>query len=54
MPGVHDDDYDGVEGTGWGSMGGKGHRLRWTKFKWILLCTNTIVRIVFCYSCVIL
>lgn len=40
MPGDGDEDYDGVTG-GWASAT-KG-RLRWTKFKWILFFSNTLV-----------
>lgn len=43
MPGANDDDYDGVQVSGWGTMGGKGHRLRWNRFKWILFCMNCFV-----------
>lgn len=38
MPGENDEDYDGVD------PGGKGGKLRWNRFKWILFGTNTIVR----------
>lgn len=45
MPGVNDEDYDGVQ-SGW--LGAKdrrtGTRMRWTKFKWILFFANILVR----------
>lgn len=37
MPGNGDEDYDGV-------VPGKRGKLHWNRFKWILLCTNTLVR----------
>ncbi|KAG7100220.1 hypothetical protein E1B28_001995 [Marasmius oreades] len=46
MPVEGDEDYDGVS-TGW--FGGKSAKLRsgpamkWNRFKWILLCTNTLL-----------
>ena len=45
MPGGDDEDYDGVEVSGWWSKSGKGRkpRLRWNRFKWILFITNTVV-----------
>lgn len=45
MPGGDDEDYDGVEVSGWGAAAGKGHKpkLRWTGFKWTLFLTNTFV-----------
>lgn len=47
MADANDEDYDGVQTQGgWGVTGGKGHRLRWNRFKWILLFTNTLV----CYD----
>lgn len=48
MAGANDEDYDGVQTQGgWGVMGGKGHRLRWNRFKWILLFMNTLVWLFF-------
>lgn len=44
MADANDEDYDGVQTQGgWGVTGGKGHRLRWNRFKWILLFTNSLV-----------
>ena len=45
MPGVDDDDYDGVQVAGW-ALGKRNARLRWNRFKWILLLANTLVRCV--------
>jgi hypothetical protein len=42
MPGAGDEDYDGITGGFKGKYGPKG-RLRWNKFKWILIFTNTLV-----------
>lgn len=45
MPGANDEDYDGVQS---GFLGAKdrqtGQRMRWTRFKWILIAANTFVR----------
>ncbi|KAF8323897.1 hypothetical protein DL93DRAFT_2123598 [Clavulina sp. PMI_390] len=43
MPGAQDEDYDGVATSAWG--GGKGHRPRWNKFKWILLVVNILLTV---------
>lgn len=44
MPGAHDEDYDGVQVSNtWGVGGGKGHRPRWNRFKWILFAANIAV-----------
>lgn len=44
MPGAHDEDYDGVQVLDtWGVGGGKGHRPRWNRFKWILFMANVLV-----------
>lgn len=50
MPGEQDDDYDGVDGSGWfgGKQGKK--KLRWNKFKWCLFFANVAVRIVYPFS----
>ncbi|KAJ6516397.1 hypothetical protein C8R45DRAFT_959995 [Mycena sanguinolenta] len=45
MPGVNDEDYDGVSGGWFGGNHAKGRRLRWTKFKWILFVANTALTI---------
>ncbi|KAJ7179592.1 hypothetical protein C8R46DRAFT_1074185 [Mycena filopes] len=37
MPGQNDEDYDGV------NFGGKGRKLRWNKFKWILFLANIVL-----------
>lgn len=45
MPGSHDEDYDGVRVSNtWGVGGGKGHRPRWNRFKWIIFTANVAVR----------
>ena len=46
MPGANDEDYDGVQGTWFGS-GSKKPALRWTKFKWIMFVANILVRPLF-------
>lgn len=45
MPGEQDDDYDGVDGSGWfgGKQGKK--KLRWNKFKWCLFFANVALTI---------
>ncbi|KAJ7265910.1 hypothetical protein B0H12DRAFT_1011194 [Mycena haematopus] len=45
MPGVNDEDYDGVSGGWFGGKGTKGRKLRWTKFKWALFFANTLLTI---------
>jgi len=44
VAGAGDEDYDGIS-TGWlGGSSRAGRRMRWTRFKWILLFANTLVR----------
>ena len=43
MPGANDEDYDGVQGTRFGSSSKK-PALRSTKFKWIIFVANILVR----------
>ncbi|KAJ7667524.1 hypothetical protein DFH06DRAFT_1182773 [Mycena polygramma] len=51
MPGQNDEDYDGVN---FGGKGGKGRKMRWNKFKWILfiancfLITYSLLALIFC------
>ena len=42
MPGVHDEDYDGVQGA-WFGPNSKKPVLRWTRFKWIMFVANIFV-----------
>lgn len=55
MPGANDEDYDGVQSGWFGSKSRTtGRRMRWTRFKWILLFANlclsayALVALIFC------
>ena len=43
MPGVHDEDYDGVQ-VAWFGPNSKKPVLRWTRFKWIMFVANIFAR----------
>jgi hypothetical protein len=55
MPAANDEDYDGVQ-SGWfggdGAAKGKGGgKLKWNRFKWILLVANTLVSVFITAQC---
>ncbi|KAJ7367796.1 hypothetical protein DFH08DRAFT_829417 [Mycena albidolilacea] len=43
MPAQNDEDYDGVNTSGWFGGNGKGRKLRWNRFKWILFIANILL-----------